>query len=244
MPELPMRLLPMTPGNGPEQMAADDAMLSTAVRGVASMRFYSWSEPTLSLGYFQSATARLSHPNLAWVRRATGGAGIVHHHPFELTYSLALPPGTPWQNGESWICRVHHMLQMLLLQYRVVSHAVLCGEEKKLGETLCFLHQTPGDLLVGGSKVVGSAQRKQKGALLQHGTILLGRSPFAPELPGIFEQSGVNVTAETIVENFPSQFEVTTGWKLQPGDWTAQERENSERIRAEKYAYPDWNAKR
>lgn len=240
-----VRLLPMSLGTGSEMMAADDAMLSAAVEhGIASLRFYSWSEPTLSLGYFQAASARLAYPYLAWVRRATGGAGIVHHHPYEITYSLALPSGAPWQNGESWICRVHHMLQTVLLRHRVDSRAVLCGEEKKLGETLCFLHQTPGDLLVGGCKVVGSAQRKQKGALLQHGTILLGRSPFAPELPGIFEQAGANVTAEDIANGLQQQFAILTGWELQPGEWTAQEREQAERIRVEKYAHPDWNMKR
>ena len=55
---------------------------------------------------------------------------------------------------------------------------------------LCFLHQTPADLAVGGSKVVGSARRRMRGALLQHGSVLLDRSEFAPSLPGVNDAAG------------------------------------------------------
>ena len=71
----------------------------------------------------------------------------------------------------------------------------MCGEEKKLGPFLCFQHQTPGDLLVAGHKVVGSAQRRPHGATMQHGSILLRRSPHAPALPGIADLS------ETPIDN-------------------------------------------
>ena len=70
-------------------------------------------------------------------------------------YALALPDRPEWQLRESWICRFHHLVASALGERGVDSHVVLCGEEKKLGEVLCFLHQTPGDLLVAGSKVAG-----------------------------------------------------------------------------------------
>src|SRR5215207_3351670 len=181
-----IRSLPFAGADGASNMSADEALLESAGRGVASLRFYTWSEPTLSLGYFQHASERVSDANLArlaWVRRSTGGAAIVHHH--ELTYALALPPGKEWASKEHWICRMHHILQAVLKERGVKSHAVVCGEEQKLGPVVCFLHQTPGDLLIEGSKVAGSAQRKMRGALLQHGSILLRRSEFAPHLAGI-----------------------------------------------------------
>ena len=81
-----IRLLPFAPADGATNMAADEALLESAARGVASLRFYTWTEPMLSLGYFQPAEERQADANLArlaWVRRATGGAAIVHHH--ELT---------------------------------------------------------------------------------------------------------------------------------------------------------------
>jgi lipoate-protein ligase A len=243
-----VRLLPFAPADGATNMAADEALLETAAEhGLASLRFYTWAEPTLSLGYFQPAAARSGVPNLeglAWVRRSTGGAAIVHHH--ELTYALALPAGKVWQPpGESWVCRFHHVVRDVLAAHGVTGRMVVCGEETQLGEVLCFLHQTPGDLTVGGSKVAGSAQRKMRGALLQHGSLLLRRSEFAPELPGINDAAGRELfTPEGFAAELAGRFAGDTGWALVPGDWTDHERTRIPVIRSEKYANPAWNRKR
>ena len=241
-----IRLLPFAGADGATNMAADEALLESAARGVASLRFYTWTEPTLSLGYFQPAEERLADANLArlaWVRRSTGGAAIVHHR--ELTYALALPPGKEWTSAEHWICRFHHILQHVLKARGVESHAVVCGEEQKLGPVVCFLHQTPGDLLIGGSKVAGSAQRKMRGALLQHGSILLHRSEYAPHLAGICDRPGApRITPEVLADELKAAFAADTGWTLTPGAWTPEELARTAAIRAEKYANPAWNEKR
>lgn len=244
-----VRLLPFETLPGPANMAADEAMLESAAAGVASLRFYAWAAPTLSLGYFEPAADRLTDPRLAglaWVRRSTGGAAIVHHSPHELTYSFALPAGDPFQSrgGEPWACRMHHILQRVFSARGVRTEGVVCGAEKKLGPVLCFLHQTPADLTIAGSKVVGSAQRKHRGALLQHGTILLGRSEFAPVLGGIADLSGVRLTAEEVATATAAEFAADTGWAVVPGDWTPAELAARERIAAERYANPDWNETR
>ena len=54
-----IRLLPYSEADGPHNMAADETLLESAVRGLASLRFYGWSPPTLSLGYFQPERSRL-----------------------------------------------------------------------------------------------------------------------------------------------------------------------------------------
>lgn len=227
-------------------MAADEAALESAVRGVASLRFYTWTEPTLSLGYFQPAEERHADANLsrlAWVRRSTGGAAIVHHH--ELTYALALPQGKEWASEEHWICRMHHILQCVLATRGVKSHAVICGEEQKLGPTVCFLHQTPGDLLINGSKVAGSAQRKMRGALLQHGSILLHRSEYVPHLAGICDAPGApRIEPEALANELKVAFALDTSWTVTPSAWTAEELIRTAAIRAEKYANREWNEKR
>src|SRR5262249_26325852 len=147
--------------------------------------------------------------------------------------------------GESWICRFHHVLQAVLADHGIRSRAVVCGEEKQLGEVLCFLHQTAGDVLIDGSKVAGSAQRKMRGALLQHGSILLGRSALAPQLPGIRELSGkTDLTREALAHGLCRQFAANTGWVIEEDDWTAAESARIPEIRAQKYANPEWNAKR
>ena len=189
---LDLRLLPFATADGATNMARDEAMLESASeRGVASLRFYTWTEPTLSLGYFQPSASRESSKfgPLPWVRRSTGGAGIVHHH--ELTYSFALPRNSRVEvRASRGSAGSTSLLRDVLADRGVESRVVVCGEEQKLGEVLCFLHHTPGDLVIGGSKVAGSAQRKLRGALLQHGSILLRTSEHAPELPGIHDLAG------------------------------------------------------
>jgi lipoyl(octanoyl) transferase len=254
-----IRLLPFAAADGATNMARDEAMLeSAATQGLASLRFYTWTEPTLSLGYFQPS----AQSPLARVRRLTGGAGIVHHH--ELTYAFALPakprlakPGShreagaaradkpEWKSGESWICRFHYLLREVLRDHGLASKVVVCGEEQKLGDVLCFLHQTPGDLVIDGSKVAGSAQRKMRGALLQHGSILLRKSEHAPQLLGINDFARKELfTPESLAELLATKFATDTSSRIEPGDWTAEELARVPEIRAEKYANAEWNGKR
>ncbi len=245
-----IRLLPDWHADGPTQMAADEVLLQAAQRGLPSLRFYTWSEPTLSLGYFQPSGERWNDPNLhqlPWVRRSTGGKALVHDR--ELTYSLALPAGQPWQTKEtSWLCRMHHILVKALADHQIAARTCLCGEQQQLGPFLCFLDQTPADVLMDTptrpAKIAGSAQRKQRGALLQHGGILLQQSPFTPALPGIAELTQRHLTKDELKASLLHHFQLETGWIVELGDWTDQEREAIERIAAEKYRGSDWNEKR
>ncbi len=243
-----VRFLPFAAYSGARNMALDEAlMLSAAERGVASFRLYSWTETTLSLGYFQPASERLLNPTLAalpWVRRSTGGAAIVHDPATEFTYALALPPGPAWQPpGENWICQLHYRIREALADLGVKSKAVVCGEEQKLGPVLCFQHQTPGDLVIAGSKIAGSAQRKWKGAMLQHGSVLLRRSPSAQQLPGLNELSASALDSTEVRAALLDRL-IETGWTLLQSDWTAAELADADRIERDKYASPEWNEKR
>src|SRR5262245_14067916 len=189
------RVLPFATADGPLNMAADEALLRSAARGVISLRFYGWTRPTISLGYFQPAARRLDDPllrDLPFVRRPTGGDALVHDR--EITYCLAAPLlGPPREQGQPWL-RMHAVLVAALADLGVTArlHAPSGGEGQFTG-FLCFEHLTAGDVLVGPAKVVGSAQRKQRGAVMQHGGILLATSPHTPSLPGIRELSGVAV---------------------------------------------------
>jgi lipoate-protein ligase A len=238
------RRLPTAVATGAANMALDEAMLRSALdRGIASIRFYRWSQPTISLGYFQSHLDRLeAFKDCAYVRRPTGGAAILHH--LEITYALALPAGPPWHNAESWICRMHHAVAMALRELGVDARAVACGQERKLGPFLCFLHQTPGDLLIGGHKVVGSAQRRPHGATMQHGSILLRRSPLAPMLPGICDLAGRSIDETEFEQAISAELARTTGWTLEAGDWAESEIETARELERTKYATAEWNEKR
>lgn len=244
MPLLSWRLLPSGTASGPWHMAADEVLLEAAGAGVAALRFYTWSEPTLSIGYFQPEALCRADPTLAglpWVRRASGGAALVHHH--EVTYALALPAA--WQPREcSWPCRMHGIIASALAGLGVGVRPCGKDEGKKLGEVLCFLHHTPGDLLIGPAKVVGSAQRKQRGALMQHGSILLARSPFTPALPGIADLTGRHLSAQEVAAAVAEEFVRSTGCDLEPAGWTDGEYRRIEELMVTKYADTSWNRKR
>src|SRR5688572_17593274 len=114
------RVLPDLESDGTRQMAADETMLLAALGGTASLRFYTWATPTVSLGYFQPESARLADPllnELPFVRRHSGGAALVHDR--EVTYAIALPAGAPWQTAESWVCRFHHVVVAALAGFGV-----------------------------------------------------------------------------------------------------------------------------
>jgi lipoate-protein ligase A len=225
-------------------MAADEVLLDSAIGGTASLRFYTWQVATLSLGYFQPEAVRHADARLAglpWVRRPSGGSALVHHH--EVTYALALPPGAHEQGG-SWLCRFHHVLCAALAGLGVGVEVCPQGEERKLGEVLCFLHHTAGDLRIGSAKVVGSAQRLRRGVLLQHGGILLARSPHTPALPGLAELSGRRLARQEVAVAVIGELERALGWVMEPGEWMGGERDLVERLVRDKYTSERWNGRR
>lgn len=268
-----IRLLPFECADGPTNMATDETLLESAVAGVSSLRFYTWNPPTLSLGYFQPESVRhtlastppVSPPfrggiwgveasddptctqsslaDLPFVRRASGGATLVHHH--ELTYALALPAGLPWQRrGESWICRMHQVIGRALQSFGVPIETGLCGAERKLGPVLCFQHHTPGDLILKGHKIAGSAQRKQRGHLLQHGGLLLGQSHYTPDLLGLKELAGMATSIAELSRAIVGEFQRATDWEVCPGEWTLEECNRIRELAQSKYSSDEWNLKR
>jgi lipoate-protein ligase A len=242
---LTCRLLPYAVASGAQNMAVDEGLLGSALAGQATLRFYGWSEPTLSLGYFQPQRVRLEDEKLAalaWVRRPSGGATLVHHH--ELTYALALPPAALSATDRPWLRRMHEVIAAALAGPGVETRAHTPMPGEAFTGTLCFHHFAAGDLLIGPGKVVGSAQRKHRGALLQHGAILLARSTFTPSLPGIVELSGRRLSVEEVQAAVLAAFCHDTGWTAAAGEMTAQESEYVGELVARKYTAEAWNRKR
>jgi lipoate-protein ligase A len=197
---LPCRLIIDGPADGAWNMALDEALLQAAeADGIATLRFYQWSEPTLSLGYFQSHADRELHPasrSCPIVRRSTGGGAILHDR--ELTYSIVLPLSESRRfHAEHLYQAVHGSLIDTLAEFGIA--ASLCPTSSVPPATepfLCFQRRSPGDVLVGQHKIAGSAQRRRRCAILQHGSILLAKSAAAAELPGIAELTGYHLSVE------------------------------------------------
>lgn len=240
-----IRLISYATADGPHNMAVDEVLLESAAAGTASLRFYAWEQATVSLGYFQQERVRRDDPLLAglpFVRRPSGGATLVHHH--EVTYCLALPPSAAWQGGASWLCRMHTLVAEALGGFGIAGKLhTPRGDEARAG-ALCFRHFTAGDLLIGVAKVVGSAQRKYRGALMQHGSILLAQSPYTPSLPGIRELTGRTITTEEVSSAVLNRLTEHTGWQLEPEELSATERASVVDRATQKYSQPGWNCKR
>lgn len=169
-------------------MATDQYLLESALsNGMKAVRMYRWKEPTVSLGYFQDShdeALRTTFRKLAAVRRLSGGGAILHHQ--ELTYSFSLPPSDPLTREPTELYgRVHSAIINVLRDFG--ADCIMRGEDDAQPEEpfLCFVRSDRHDIHCAGHKVVGSAQRRRKGAVLQHGSIILRRSPHAPEIPGL-----------------------------------------------------------
>ncbi len=101
-----------------------------------------------------------------------------------------------------------------------------------------------GDVVIGDAKICGSAQRRHRGAVLQHGSVILARSPHAPELPGIAEVAGQAWEAGEVIAEWGRAIGRTVGLALEPDALLPAEIQAAERLEQEKYAHVDWTARR
>ena len=174
-------------------MALDHALMRRASRtGEAVIRVYGWSRPTLSFGRNEPAFRR---PGVDIVRRPTGGRMILHHR--ELTYSFTLPAT---ERPRVVYDRLNQILAATLEQLGAPVTIATDGATTTTGP--CFAAPSPGELVYQGRKIAGSAQWREHGVVLQHGSILidndqegvepatlraaLGRAPTAFELADAF----------------------------------------------------------
>jgi lipoate-protein ligase A len=246
---MPGRLLPFAAGASAWNMAVDQAILeSVEASSIPTLRFYGWLEPTLSLGYFQAYEARLGHTassSCACVRRATGGGAILHDH--ELTYSLVMPlAASATQRRQQLYRDVHLALIRSLADFgiRATPQRLAGRPDGQESAFLCFQRRTDEDLILSGYKIVGSAQRRSRGAVLQHGSLLLRASRCAPELPGVCDLTSKQIDAIDLVDLVAEQLSGLIGVRWNPGQLLPAERSNAERIEAERFAAVGWNRRR
>ncbi|WP_432355894.1 lipoate--protein ligase family protein [Sporosarcina sp. A2] len=254
-------------------MALDEALLDWHSKGEIGpvLRFYEWEPATLSIGYFQSVEkeinmAAVKQQGLGFVRRPTGGRGVLHEH--ELTYSVIVSEDYP------------DMPETVTEAYRVISGGLLEGfrklgleasfsvpselvseQLKRPSSGVCFDTSSWYELVVEGKKVAGSAQTRQKGVILQHGAILLSLdedklvSLFKFESDEIREQvrkslpdkavaidrlSEREITVEECSLAFAQGFEIALEMELVPFTLTPERLAIVEDIEQRKYANDAW----
>lgn len=255
--------------NAFENMATDEAIFRENQRtdSPPTLRFYSWSPPAVSLGYFQEAREEVNiaacrRYSVDIVRRPTGGKAVLHEN--DLTYSVvASERGTLFPAD-------------ILGTYKVISSCIAKGlselgieaEMKGNGRSYqddslkaaCFSSPSRYELLAKKKKICGSAQLRSKGVFLQHGSILVDFDPFktcalllpqeedrngqARKLRGsvtsIYEQVGAPVPMENICNIMKESFERVLDIEMVEGCLTAEE-ESLKLQLINKYMNDRWN---
>ncbi len=258
------RLLVTEPLDGASNMALDEALLLARVRRIAppTVRFFSWSPPAVSIGYGQPLDARINGEacrrlGVDLVRRPTGGSAIYHDiREREVTYSVVAGVADFEGAGD------------LLLTYRWIGAALAAGlralgaaaelvpvlkeREPSAPPAFCFARTGSHEIEAHGKKLVGSAQRRQSDAFLQHGSVLLGAEVGRLRLlfPGegdplagmttLEAEIGRRPTFEEAVAALVAGFRETWGLALVPGDVLLEERQWMERLIREKYGTESW----
>lgn len=180
------RLIPPIEAPGKIQMAIDSWLLQQYILGHIPpiLRFYTWLNPTISLGYHQRYYPEHWH-NLTWqncsidlIKRPTGGRGVLHQG--DLTYAI-VASGFVGNRMKVY----QQICQFLIDGWRSLEVELCYGTAGTgyIHNPNCFGTATSADLVcVDGYKLIGSAQLIQSGAILQHGSMRLD-----PDL-GLFEQ--------------------------------------------------------
>jgi lipoyl(octanoyl) transferase len=178
------------PANGEANMARDRELLDQLVAGErpATLRFYGWSPPCISLGLGQPDEIldldAVGAAGLDVVRRPTGGQALLHDR--ELTYSVVASQQDPVVGGT--LMQSYHAISEALLagltELGISGEGAPCEPRPASGLTpVCFASASAEEVLVGGRKLLASAQWRSRGAFLQHGSLLL--EDRQGDLPGL-----------------------------------------------------------
>ncbi|MFN8529474.1 MAG: biotin/lipoate A/B protein ligase family protein [Anaerolineae bacterium] len=258
---------------GGRNMAVDEAIMRAVGAGLQppTLRLYGWEPPCLSLGYGQHwrEVDREALHTRGWglVRRPTGGRAILHID--ELTYSLSLPIDHPLARG-SVIDSYRAISAALVATLRRLGAAPNADAQSKADSSaaptpVCFDTPSHYEITVKGRKLIGSAQTRRAGGLLQHGTLPLigdiGRIcdvlTFANEdersrMRGMVRAQAITLeealgyslswtrAAEAMVQAFAETFEIV----LVPSALSAEEIESAARLEANLYKNDEWTLRR
>lgn len=270
-PAATWRLVVDGEADGATNMSVDEAILSHVSEGRSqpTLRFYAWSPPCLSLGRSQPLAdvdlAACHAAGVDIVRRPTGGRAILHTD--ELTYSVALPQDDPRVTGD------------VVDSYRRLSEGLLAGlhqlgveavqatdrSPSRADQTaVCFEVPSAYEITVAGRKLVGSAQWRGRGGVLQHGTLplhgdltrILNYLPLSTDerqlqahlLRGrVITLEGARGRAlpfDQVARALANGFAQALNLTMVPGKLGAGEDALATDIRRERYAAPDWTARR
>lgn len=258
-------------------MALDEADIILTSQGKIppTIRFYGWLPASISIGYFQKMRDEIDVEacqarGIGIVRRVTGGRAVLHDD--ELTYSLTVPDS-------------HPMFPPTVIEsYKVISQGILRGLEvldipaemvslegkdrsalNPHNSSACFDAPSWYEIAVDGKKLVGSAQNRQQGVILQHGSILNTmdveklfsvlrfssdrikqrmKRIFTAKATCIEDVLGYRYPYQRMIKAFTQGFQEALEIELDPGELTQEELELTQKLMVEKYGNEEWNFRR
>lgn len=271
LPRATWRVLDTGVLDGATNMAVDEALLTAVVEGRSppTIRFYGWSPPCASMGYAQPIASTIDldacrERGYTWVRRPTGGRAVLHID--ELTYSVVALQEESQVVGD------------IVTSYRRLSRGLLAGlqqlgcpvvaadkqsDRHETTSAACFDVPSHYEITVRGRKLVGSAQVRKRGGVLQHGALPLEgdvtrlvdvlampeteraslRTKLAERAIALDEALGHSVTREAVVSALRDGFAQALNLDLVPGDLTAYEQEVVQRL-SDRYRGQAWTLAR
>jgi len=245
-------------------MALDHALAACSSPGEGVLRIYRWSGPTVSFGRNEPARGRYDpaeagNAGIEFVRRPTGGRAVLHDR--ELTYAAVLPLSK--RGLRATYALINRGLVRGLRSLGVpATMAEGHGLQARLDSGPCFDEPSTGEVTVAGRKLVGSAQARIEGAILQHGSLLiapgqerlLGLDPTSGEVSqGKGSTSQTPTCLEEVLGQAPPWIDlvdaVVSGVKgVTEGDWHRGELTEAERVKSvaltEQYASAGWTWRR
>lgn len=236
-------------------MALDEALLVSCARGgLPTLRLYRWSRPTVSLGYFQPYDAinvqYCAEHNIDIVRRPTGGRAVLHGH--DLTFSIILPVNELPERYRSvrashyWLmCGIRESLRSLGIRAEIGKSYSRIGTAARRTSD-CFAHIADCDLHAYNCKLVGAAQVRKIGVLLEQGSIpyttpvsgfevVFWGEPGQVLLPSVLALPYAHLV-DAIIDHFGTVLQV----QLEPVLINEEELENAKKFQHGKYGAEDW----
>jgi lipoate-protein ligase A len=260
------RIMDTKKNDGFYNMAVDEALLNVVAKGQSPpiLRFYSWNPPSISIGYFQRIHESVdlnfcAESNIDVVRRPTGGRTVFHNQ--ELTYSVIIPESHKFAKGS------------VTETYKNISKGLLEGLKKagipvdfshgnrdKMNSSACFTATSKYEIVLARKKIVGSAQMRKKGVLLQHGSILLDfdvelfskclflteekrrlfLEKYKKKATDIYSEMGFAMDRNTLIEGIKFGFTNHLAITLKEDGMQPMEEEIANEI-YEKYRSNEWN---
>ena len=259
--------------DGAWNMAIDSVIVDAVSTGKQppTLRLYGWDPFCLSLGYGQrlrdADQQSLGASGWDLVRRPTGGKAILHGD--ELTYSLCLPIDHPFASGD--VVESYRRISVGLL--RALESLGLSASARRQASNaghrtagpVCFELSSHYEIVVEGRKLIGSAQLRRKGVLLQHGTIPLGgditricdvlvfdnkddrdeqRTRLRERATSLAQVLGREPTWAEVAEALERGFSQNLGAPFNRDRLSECEAARARALRVEKYANPEWTNKR